>query len=93
MKHPTPTVEVADEATLFIDYQLPRRSATAVRTERPRHYVSPLLLRVLLPVMRYSTSRNAYVLRGGGRRFGPVVRPRLSSPQSDLQNARERAAA
>lgn len=73
-----PTVEVADEATFFIDYQLPRRTATAARTERPRHYVSPLLLRVLLPLVRYSTSRNAYVLRGVGRRFGPVLRPRLS---------------
>ncbi|MDP8908794.1 MAG: hypothetical protein M3N47_06680 [Chloroflexota bacterium] len=88
VKHPIPTAEVADEATLFVDYQLPRRSATA-RNERSRRYLPPLLLRALLPVLRYSTSRNAYVLRVAGRRFGPVLRPRLSRPQSDLQKARD----
>jgi hypothetical protein len=31
-------------------------------------------LTVLRPIMRYSNSRNAFVLRLVGRRFGPVLR-------------------
>jgi len=42
---------------------------------RPRRYVSKQWLTLLAPVLRYSASRDAYVLRGIGRRYGPVLRP------------------
>jgi len=42
--------------------------------ERPRHYVSPPVLAVMRPLMRYSDSRQAYVLRFVGNRVGPVLR-------------------
>lgn len=42
---------------------------------RPRRGVSPGLVRLLTPVLRYSAGRDAYVLRGVGNRFGPVLRP------------------
>jgi hypothetical protein len=41
---------------------------------RRRHYVSPFTLVLLRPVLRYSPSRAAYVLRGIGGRVGPVLR-------------------
>ncbi len=41
--------------------------------ERPRHYVSGFALAILRPFFRYSTTRDAYVLRGMGSRFGPVL--------------------
>jgi len=48
-----------------------------VRTHsRPRHDVSRETIRALSPFLRYSTSRDAYVLRGIGNRFGPVLRIR-----------------
>jgi YD repeat-containing protein len=45
------------------------------RTARPRHYVSPGLLSLMRPFLRYSYSRGAYVLRIVGERWGPVLRP------------------
>lgn len=49
-----------------------------MRTQaRPRRDVSATTLAVLRPVLRYSTSRDAYVLRGVGNRMGPVLRARL----------------
>ena len=45
-------------------------------TPRPRREVDPQLLRRLTPVMRFSAGRQAYVLRGIGARFGPVLVPR-----------------
>jgi hypothetical protein len=45
-------------------------------TPRPRKQVDPAVLRRLTPVVRYSAGRQAYVLRGVGRRFGPVLVPR-----------------
>jgi hypothetical protein len=43
--------------------------------KRPRRYVARHWLLLLTPVMRYSAARDAYVLRGVGRRMGPVLRP------------------
>jgi len=40
---------------------------------RERHYVRWGWLTVLRPAFRYSPSRRAYVLRGVGRRMGPVL--------------------
>lgn len=45
-------------------------------THRPRREVSAATLTLLRPVLRYSSSRDAYVLRGVGNRMGPVLRPR-----------------
>jgi hypothetical protein len=44
------------------------------RIRRPRHYVSKHWLVLLSPVFAYNYSRDAYVLRGIGRRVGPVLR-------------------
>jgi hypothetical protein len=41
---------------------------------RPRRYVAPRWLSLLGPVLRYSGSRDAYVLRAVGNRLGPVLR-------------------
>jgi hypothetical protein len=45
-------------------------------TPRPRRQISPAVIRGLAPVVRYSAGREAYVLRGIGGRFGPVLVPR-----------------
>jgi hypothetical protein len=41
---------------------------------RPRRYVARHWLLLMRPFLRYSGSRDAYVLRGVGRQFGPVLR-------------------
>jgi hypothetical protein len=47
----------------------------STRNPRPRRYVSPALLTLLRPLFRQSMSRDAYILRVVGHRFGPVLRP------------------
>ena len=42
-------------------------------TERPRRSVGRVSLALLSPLFKYSMRRDAYVLRGVGRRFGPVL--------------------
>lgn len=42
--------------------------------QRPRRYVAPHWLSVLKAVLRYSTTRDAYVLRAIGNSKGPVLR-------------------
>jgi hypothetical protein len=41
---------------------------------RTRRYVGKHWLALLRPVLRYSYSRDAFVLRGVGRSLGPVLR-------------------
>jgi hypothetical protein len=41
---------------------------------RTRRYVARRWLTLLKPAFRYSYSRDAYVLRGVGGSFGPVLR-------------------
>jgi hypothetical protein len=41
---------------------------------RSRRYVGRRSLALLKPLLRYSYSRDAYVLRGVGRSVGPVLR-------------------
>jgi hypothetical protein len=41
---------------------------------RTRRYVAKQWLTLLGPALRYSYSRDAYVLRGVGRSVGPVLR-------------------
>jgi hypothetical protein len=42
--------------------------------QRPRRYVAPHWLLALKPALRYSATRDAYVLRGVGNSTGPVLR-------------------
>jgi len=42
--------------------------------KRPRRYVAGHWLTLMRPFLRYSTSRDAYVLRAVGQRIGPVLR-------------------
>jgi hypothetical protein len=42
---------------------------------RPRRYVARYWLLLLKPALRYSTTRDAFVLRGIGNSRGPVLRP------------------
>jgi hypothetical protein len=47
-----------------------------MRTQpRPRRYIAQYWFPVLKPVLRYSATRDAFVLRGIGRSSGPVLRP------------------
>ena len=48
---------------------------------RPRRYISPLLLAVARPALRYSYGRDAYVLRLVGDHWGPVLRRDLRGRQ------------
>jgi len=41
---------------------------------RPRRYIDASWLTMLRPVVRYSRSRDAYILRGVGAKLGPVLR-------------------
>lgn len=41
---------------------------------RPRHYIARHWLMLARPLLRYSASRDAYVLRGIGVHTGPVLR-------------------
>jgi hypothetical protein len=45
------------------------------REQRPRRYVASYWLMMLTPLMRYSATRDAYVLRAIGGAHGPVLRP------------------
>jgi hypothetical protein len=44
-------------------------------TPRPRRYVPRSWLLLLRPLLRYSLTREAYVLRLVGTSLGPVLRP------------------
>jgi hypothetical protein len=46
-----------------------------VRTPRVRRYIHPALISLVRPIFRYSETREAYVLRLVGNRWGPVLRP------------------
>lgn len=43
-------------------------------TRRPRRYLARHWLEILRPAFRYSTTRDAYVLRVVGNSKGPVLR-------------------
>jgi hypothetical protein len=42
--------------------------------KRPRRYLAKHWLMAMRPFLRYSTSRDAYVLRAVGAQIGPVLR-------------------
>ncbi len=51
--------------------------------QRPRKYVSPVALTVMRPMLRYSSTRDAFVLRVVGSYRGPVLRrERRIAPES-----------
>jgi hypothetical protein len=43
--------------------------------QRPRRYIASSWLVLLTPLLRYSVTRDAFVLRGVGAYYGPVLRP------------------
>lgn len=56
--------------------------------KRHRRYLASHWLTLLRPIVRYSRSRDAYILRAVGGRVGPVLRedrrhgaPRLEGPE------------
>jgi len=58
-------------ASLLATFKDERKMRTERRTRR---YIPHRWLLLLRPVMRFSGSRNAYVLRLVGRKVGPVLR-------------------
>jgi hypothetical protein len=49
-------------------------------THRTRHQAGPFFLFLLRPFLRFSNSRDAYILRFVGGRTGPVFQRRRSGP-------------
>lgn len=59
---------------------------------RPRHYIARPWIWLATPLLRYSVSRDAYVLRGVGNSMGPVLRPdRRSHDQSRWDGVERRS--
>ncbi|MBN1529513.1 MAG: hypothetical protein JW895_10665 [Thermoleophilaceae bacterium] len=52
------------------------RNRVVRATPRRRRYVPPWTLRAMKPLFAYNHNRDAYILRGVGKRFGPVLRNR-----------------
>jgi hypothetical protein len=60
--------------------------------QRPRRYVSRHWLAALRPVLRYSATRDAFVLRAIGNSAGPVLRvDRRSARQAAYSGAERRS--
>jgi hypothetical protein len=61
-------------------------------TQRPRRYMSKYSLALMRPLLRYSTTREAYVLRVAGRRLGPVLRQDRRRGQGTYDGPERRSA-
>jgi len=60
--------------------------------QRPRRYVSRHWLVALKPVVRYSATRDAFVLRAVGNSLGPVLRvDRRKARLADYSGAERRS--
>jgi hypothetical protein len=59
---------------------------------RPRHYVARRWLLMLKPVLRYSHTREAFILRGVGASVGPVLRLDRRRAKRTVDGADRRAA-
>jgi hypothetical protein len=60
---------------------------------RPRHYVARYWLILLRPALRYSYTREAFVLRGVGSSIGPVLRmERRSRARTNFDGVERREA-
>jgi len=60
---------------------------------RPRKYIARHWLFMLRPLLRYSKSRNAYVLLGVGKSVGPVLRPDRRSQRRQIDGVDRRGRA
>jgi hypothetical protein len=58
--------------------------------QRPRRYVARHWLLALKPVLRYSVTRDAFVLRGIGNSSGPVLRVDRRRGRSSYDGAERR---
>lgn len=61
-----------------------------VRSARRRRYVSRIILLLLQPLLRYSSSRDAYVLRVIGGTRGPVLRQERRGGPGDYNGPERR---
>jgi hypothetical protein len=60
---------------------------------RPRHYVGRHWLILLRPALRYSYTREAFILRGVGSSIGPVLRmERRSRSRTNFEGVERREA-
>jgi len=59
-------------------------------TVRPRRYVARHWLLILRPMLRYSTGRDAFVLRAVGNSTGPVLRPDRRRRRAPFDGAERR---
>jgi hypothetical protein len=57
---------------------------------RPRRYLDRRWLLLTSPFFRYSSSRDAYVLRGVGGRVGPVLRAERRRERRPLEGVDRR---
>jgi hypothetical protein len=57
---------------------------------RPRRYVARTWLIVFRPFLRYSVTRDAFVLRLVGRSVGPVLRPNRRHGRGSFEGAERR---
>ncbi len=62
-----------------------------MRSQRPRRYVAPSAFRLLRIALRFSASRDAYVLRFVGNRHGPVLRVNRRHHQQSYEGPDRRA--
>ena len=60
----------------------PHTSLTMRDKPRPRRAVSPTTLTLLTPLFRFSTARDAHVLRITGGKYGPVLVDRTKPPSA-----------
>jgi hypothetical protein len=60
--------------------------------KRPRRYVARRWLALGRPVLRYSSPRDAYVLRVVGRKWGPVLRAERRSGEVVPRSTERRGA-
>jgi hypothetical protein len=58
--------------------------------QRPRRYVAEHWLSLLKPVLRYSATRDAFVLRAIGNSSGPVLRVDRRHRRSPVYEGAER---
>ena len=65
------------------------RSRPVRSTPRSRRYVAPWVLTVLRPLFTYNQHRDAYILRGVGRRTGPVLRNRAEGREPSGRFSRD----
>jgi hypothetical protein len=74
--------------------QIDEKGTRLRSAERPRRYVAQHWLLALKPVLRYSITRDAFVLRGIGGSMGPVLRPdrRRRRQRSPFEGADRRRA-